>query len=115
MIATICLSIISIALLGTLAYVTRRANDTVERCFDALERDRVEHRAEIQTLLQRIQAPEAAVFQHATQTAGALENVYPLTETEQAHAQDAHLAAQAVLAEIHGREAEMAADGFMLS
>lgn len=57
---------------------------------------------EIQSLLQRIQAPEVAVIQHQQESAGP-DNVYPLTEEESA---EAHQALNAALAEIERTERE---------
>jgi predicted PhzF superfamily epimerase YddE/YHI9 len=47
-----------------------------------------EHRAEVQTLCQRIQAPEIAVMQHQIETAGPPEVTMPLTDAESAERMD---------------------------
>lgn len=69
-------------------------------------REHVAHRDEVQTLLQRIQAPEVAVIQHA-QDDTPTTATYPLDETEQAQAQDFGLAATAILQTIHEHEADV--------
>lgn len=54
---------------------------------DRMRDSEVAHRGEVQTLLQRIQAPEVAVVQHQQESA-VDENPYPLTDEESAEAQD---------------------------
>jgi hypothetical protein len=53
----------------------------------SLEHERDAHRQEVQTLLQRIQAPEVAVLQHA-QEGTTPEAIWPLSDDESAEAQD---------------------------
>lgn len=67
-----------------------RENDRQERArlTNLTDQQATAHRAELQTLLQRIQAPDVAVVQH--QQADATDDKsYPLNEQEQAEAQDA--------------------------
>jgi rubrerythrin len=49
------------------------------------------HREEVQTLCQRIQAPEVAVMQHQIDTAGPPEATMPLTDEESASRYSAEL------------------------
>lgn len=87
-----------LALAGFLVLLDRKDKRTLE----TLERDREAHRAEVQTLLQRIQAPEIAVVEHQQATA-VDENPYPLTDEESAEAQDERAR---VIAEIERMENE---------
>lgn len=66
-----------------------------------LERQETAHREEVQTLCQRIQAPQEAVIQHIQASAGVDES-YPLTDAESAEAQER----QRVIDEIERRENE---------
>lgn len=70
---------------------------------ERVSQERKEHRAEIQMLCQRIQAPEVAVMQHQIETAGPPEQTYPLNDTEAAKRQEQEVLAR--IAEMENREA----------
>jgi hypothetical protein len=82
----------------------------------ALERDRRRARAdEIQTLLQRIQAPQQAVLEHAVQHAGPPPDGSPRSERESAEASDEQLRARLMVEEIEALERDqLRAVGFDL-
>ena len=104
--ALIIVALAFVASLVLLALTQRQHHQTVGRLVEAAGQDRVAHRAEVQELLQRIQAPEVAVVQYATGEVP-VENRYPLDDEEQAQAQDVGLAAKAILEEIHSYETEV--------
>lgn len=109
MVATITLAVICLALL----WFSRDEREThaaqlqatVTQLVTDAERDRAAHRAQIQTLLVHIQAPEIAVLTHTNGQAEP-ETIMPLDDDEQAQAQDVHTAAEAILAEIRQAEQE---------
>lgn len=71
----------------------RDALERDERARDAAERDTaaVRHLAQVSELLQRIQAPQLAVMQHAAETGGP-DDTYPMSDEESAEAQERALA-----------------------
>lgn len=76
------------------------------RLVETVEREREARRDEIQTLLQRIQAPERAVIEHGEKHApddGAA--TYPLSEEETVQAQDARLQALTAIEQLEREEA----------
>jgi hypothetical protein len=81
----------------------------------ALERDRDARRDEIQTLLQRIQAPQQAVLEHAVRHAGPPPDGSPRSERESAEASDEQLRARLMVEEIEALERDqLRAVGFDL-
>ena len=94
---------------AAIAALAAQSQNTARRLIESVESEREARRDEIQTLLQRIQAPEQAVIQHAADTATEPpQSAYPHTEQEQAEAQDAALLAERTLQMIHAAEADLA-------
>lgn len=65
----------------------KRATEHTQALIDRMREQDTVHRTEVQSLLQRIQAPEIAVMQHQMQNLPD-ENPYPLTDEESAEAQN---------------------------
>lgn len=80
---------------------------TVALLLDKAETDRQTHAAQIASLLQRIQAPQAAVIEHATRGHEGPRDLDPLSDQETVEQQDIEMARLAVEA-IEAREAELA-------
>lgn len=86
------------ALIEREAKAYREAQQQATAAFlGALERERDAKRDELQTLCQRIQAPEVAVVQHQQQTLPVDESPWPLSERESVEAQEERMAAIAAI------------------
>jgi HAMP domain-containing protein len=82
-----------------------RANaQTVDRLVTTIRDEAAAHRDETQKLLQRIQAPQQAVLEHAVAGAGAVTDGRPLTEVESAQASDERLKMQMLVAQVEAME-----------
>lgn len=106
----VALSILFLAvtagLIVLLVVTQRQHTQIIDRLVQAAEQDRTAHRAEVQDLLQRIQAPMLAATTHAEQaTSAPVEPVYALTDEDAARAHDPEQAAREAQAVIDEMEA----------
>jgi hypothetical protein len=98
--------LVLLAVLALVVYMARgyvsAATETAQIALKALQDEREAQNRERQTLLQRIQAPQAAIIDHSVAVAGPPPNGRPLSEEESAIASDDRLAQE--IAAIQARE-----------
>lgn len=83
-----------------------RAHEYAQRLAELVEHERDARRDEIQMLLQRIQAPQQAVIDHAVRQTIPDPDGRPRTEEESARASDERVALQQVVEEVERIERE---------